>query len=151
MLDICIFLMINRKNDIHFMEFRLWVGLWTGFFLLIFVMFNLSFLVKYITRFTEDSFASLVAIIFIIDSIKYTNKLKYPEYNEIQVFNETTNSTDVMKEYLQSEEKQQTCFYFSIILFLATFFICSFLKDFRNKPFLPTKVCRYFAKFFLST
>lgn len=123
------------------MEFRLWVGLWTVLFLLIFVMFNLSFLVKYITRFTEDSFASLVAIIFIIDSIKYTAKLRNPEYNEIQAFNETSNSTEFIKEFVQSEDKQQACFFFSIILFLATFFICSFLKEFRNKPFLPTKVC----------
>lgn len=32
--------------------------------------FNLSFLVKYITRFTEDCFASLVALIFIYDAIR---------------------------------------------------------------------------------
>ena len=52
------------------MEFRLWIGLWTSFILIGFAVFNLSFLVKYITRFTEDCFASLVAIMFILDSIK---------------------------------------------------------------------------------
>lgn len=48
--------------------------------LLIFVVFNLSFLVKYITRFTEDCFASLVALIFILDAIREIFKLrvKYP-------------------------------------------------------------------------
>ena len=34
------------------------------------VAFDLSYLVKYITRFTEESFASLIAIIFIYEAIK---------------------------------------------------------------------------------
>ena len=58
------------------MEFRLWIGLWTAFFVFMLAAFNLSFLVKFITRFTEDCFATLVAIIFIIDAIKNTVKLK---------------------------------------------------------------------------
>jgi hypothetical protein len=126
------------------MEFRLWIGLWIGFFLLIFVAFNLSFLVKYITRFTEDSFASLVAIIFIIDSIKYTYKLKYSDYKTaVQTFNQVNQtfiSSNETALYKISDEKQETSFYFSIILFLLTFFICTYLKEFREKPFLSTKV-----------
>ena len=49
-------------------------------FLFIFVIFNLSFLVKYITRFTEDCFASLVALIFILDAIRNVLDLRttYP-------------------------------------------------------------------------
>ena len=54
------------------MEFRLWIGIWCAVLLVSFSVFNLSFLVKYITRFTEDCFASLVAIMFIIDAIKST-------------------------------------------------------------------------------
>jgi hypothetical protein len=54
--EIIKFLTIKSKNEVDFMEFRLWVGLWTSLFLLLIVMFNLSFLVKYITRFTEGYF-----------------------------------------------------------------------------------------------
>jgi hypothetical protein len=54
--EIIKFLTIKSKNEVDFMEFRLWVGLWTSLFLLLVVMFNLSFLVKYITRFTEGYF-----------------------------------------------------------------------------------------------
>ncbi|CAF3242289.1 unnamed protein product [Rotaria socialis] len=53
-----------------FLEFRLWIGIWVCVMLSVFVTFNLSFLVKYITRFTEDCFASLVALIFIFDAIR---------------------------------------------------------------------------------
>ena len=51
------------------MGFRAWIGLWTAFILLVIVMTDCSALVKYITRFTEESFASLIAFIFIKESI----------------------------------------------------------------------------------
>ena len=52
------------------MPIRCWIGLWTTFFLLLVVMFDLSALVRYITRFTEESFACLIAIIFIYEAFK---------------------------------------------------------------------------------
>ena len=51
------------------MGFRAWIGLWTSFILIVIVLTDCSALVKYITRFTEESFASLIAIIFIKESI----------------------------------------------------------------------------------
>ena len=53
-----------------FMSFRLWVGLWIFFALIVIVAFDLSALVRYITRFTEESFAVLISIIFIFESFK---------------------------------------------------------------------------------
>ncbi|KAK6166324.1 hypothetical protein SNE40_023048 [Patella caerulea] len=55
-------------NGWEFMTFRCWVGIWTAGFLLLIVMFDLSALVKYITRFTEESFACLIALIFIYEA-----------------------------------------------------------------------------------
>lgn len=55
------------------MEFRLWIGLWTALFLTILVAFNLSFLVKYITRFTEVILFKLTKKKFFFS--KYTNYL----------------------------------------------------------------------------
>lgn len=52
------------------MPMRFWVGMWTVGFILIIVIFNLSALVKYITRFTEESFATLIAVIFIVEAFK---------------------------------------------------------------------------------
>ena len=143
--------------DIDFLTFRLWTGLWTAFFIIILVMFNLSFLVKYITRFTEDSFAALVAIIFIIDAFKSTYKLRkgpkninYGNENIMSSLNDTMNnaslnSTSLATDIVAEDPQQQTYFYFSIILFLLTYFISSSLKEFRNKPYLPTKViiCKF--------
>lgn len=57
-----------QDNDWDFLSARFWVGIWTTAFLLLMVVFNLSALVRYITRFTEECFACLIAIIFIVES-----------------------------------------------------------------------------------
>ena len=78
-LETIIYLMC-RDNDWDFLPFRCWVGLWSALFLLIIVAFDLSALVRYITRFTEESFACLIAIIFIVESFKkiFAITEKYP-------------------------------------------------------------------------
>ncbi|ELU05030.1 hypothetical protein CAPTEDRAFT_177933 [Capitella teleta] len=53
-----------KSNDWDFLSFRFWIGMWCCFILLIIVMFDLSALVRYITRFTEESFSVLISVIF---------------------------------------------------------------------------------------
>ena len=53
-----------------YLSFRLWIGVWTGLILLILVATDASAYVCYITRFTEENFATLIAVIFIISALK---------------------------------------------------------------------------------
>ncbi|CAF0829892.1 unnamed protein product [Brachionus calyciflorus] len=137
------------KNGIDYMEFRLWIGLWTALLIVVFVAFNLSFLVKYITRFTEDSFATLVAVIFIFDAIKSTLKLKQlPK----EFLDKIANETHLNRTFNESPTQLQIAiheknYFFSILLFLLTFFVCITLKQFRTKPFLPSKIREIFSDF----
>lgn len=50
------------------MPYRVWIGLWTALILLVVVALDLSALVRYITRFTEECFATLIAVIFIYEA-----------------------------------------------------------------------------------
>lgn len=69
---------INYSDqDWDFMPFRVWVGFWTGLLIFLIVIFDLSALVRYITRFTEESFAALIAIIFIYEAIKKTIEIEH--------------------------------------------------------------------------
>jgi sodium bicarbonate cotransporter 5 len=52
------------------MEFRLWIGLHSAIQCLILVATDASFIIKYITRFTEEGFSTLISFIFIYDAIK---------------------------------------------------------------------------------
>lgn len=48
-----------------YMSFRFWIGTWIAVILMILVAIDASALVCYITRFTEENFATLIAFIFI--------------------------------------------------------------------------------------
>jgi len=51
--------------DWDYMAFRFWIGTWVALILLILVAIDASAFVCYITRFTEENFATLIAFIFI--------------------------------------------------------------------------------------
>lgn len=54
----------------NYLAFRFWIGMWIAGILLFFVATDLSYLVCYITRFTEENFASLISVIFIYKAIE---------------------------------------------------------------------------------
>ena len=101
----------------------------------------------------KECFATLVAIIFIIDAIKSTIQLKNPrKIDAKQASGLMLNSTDLMSDELLNTTKlmmaetplekasRESSFFFSVLLFLMTFAVCMTLKSFRDKPFLPSKV-----------
>lgn len=59
-----------RRHDLHYLNIRLWIGLWMAFFLLVMVALDYSALVCYITRFTEENFATLISVIFIFKAFE---------------------------------------------------------------------------------
>jgi len=65
-------LVVYSENGLHFLSFRFWIGVWVTIILLVIVAFDLSFLVRYITRFTEESFAVLISVIFIYEACSKT-------------------------------------------------------------------------------
>jgi hypothetical protein len=111
--------------------------------------------------FLKDCFATLVAIIFIIDAIKSTLKLKEPPFQALgqklfanisESILETTTITSLNLDNANTTKKPldindqlkkselEASFYFSVLLFIITFLVCMGLKEFRDKPFLPSKV-----------
>merc|ERR1719295_2155148 len=60
-----------------YLSFRIWIGLWLAGMLIVLVATDASFFVCYITRFTEECFACLIAIIFIIKAVQSTIKIGY--------------------------------------------------------------------------
>ncbi|CAD5115761.1 DgyrCDS4706 [Dimorphilus gyrociliatus] len=64
----------------NYLSFRFWIGLWCCAIIIVIVAFDLSFLVRYITRFTEESFTFLIGAIFIVEAFRniYNIKYKFP-------------------------------------------------------------------------
>ncbi|ETE71909.1 Electroneutral sodium bicarbonate exchanger 1, partial [Ophiophagus hannah] len=71
-----------KDYKLSYLALRTCIGLWTTFMCLVLVATDASSLVCYITRFTEEAFASLICLIFIFEAIDKLFKLgrTYPFY-----------------------------------------------------------------------
>ncbi|XP_059193442.1 electrogenic sodium bicarbonate cotransporter 4 [Centropristis striata] len=60
----------SKSNNIDYLELRLWIGMHSCLQCFILVATDASYIIKYMTRFTEEGFSSLISFIFISDAIK---------------------------------------------------------------------------------
>ncbi|XP_055933455.1 sodium bicarbonate cotransporter 3-like isoform X2 [Argiope bruennichi] len=157
-----------RDNDLEYLPLRLWIGLWTTLILIILVAFDASALVCYITRFTEENFATLISFIFIYKSVEKVLDIGhyYPLSSPLMPYpgqclctppNDT--STEIPEDVQWFQLNSTACTYyngtmegpgclntypdiylFSIILYACTFSIAVFLKEFKFTPFFPSKI-----------
>lgn len=113
---------------IEFLPTYAWVGVWSGLLLIICAITDMSYLMKYFTRFTDEIFAALVAVIFIVEAVK----------DVVHAFTEPLEG--------QSEVSHDTAF-LTLVLALGTFMIARSLKTFRNSNYLRWSVREFLADF----
>nr|CAD7423141.1 unnamed protein product [Timema monikensis] len=157
------------QRDWDYLPFRLWIGVWIGIILLIMVAIDASAFVCYITRFTEENFATLIAFIFIYKAVENvlhigrdfpinTSGSKKLDYNcSCEPVDGISYDGSIAWSALGKDEclisngtlVGEGCstplyvpdvFLMSIVLFLGTFIISVELKDFKNALFFPSKV-----------
>lgn len=155
--------------ELNYLEFRLWVGLWVTIILFIFVAFDLSAYVCFITRFTEENFATLIALIFMVEAVKNVGEIghkfpvnKYADHNDGYSCECRPNNSfeyeqdNITWHYVKFHECEESpfnghlvgkgcsyipdVFLMSVVLFVGTFLISLVLKDFKNSTFFPTRV-----------
>jgi len=59
-----------KTYDFDYLNLRLYIGLWMMLILLIMVATDMSAMVCFITRFTEENFATLISVIFIFKAFE---------------------------------------------------------------------------------
>uniref|UniRef100_A0AC35GVP5 Bicarbonate transporter-like transmembrane domain-containing protein n=1 Tax=Panagrolaimus sp. PS1159 TaxID=55785 RepID=A0AC35GVP5_9BILA len=136
-----------------YLSFRTWINFWTAVFLLIITLTDSSASVKYITRFTEESFAALIAFIFIYEAFAKLIKIK----DTLQVATLggdclcSLNDGNITQNMSQCVSNSGTyvgdgCyilydkFLMSIILMFGTFVLSILLKKLRLSGYLPTRI-----------
>jgi hypothetical protein len=55
--------------DIEFLPARVWQGLWCALFTVILAVFDCSALMRHVTRFTEEIFSALIALLYIYEAL----------------------------------------------------------------------------------
>ncbi|CDW55899.1 anion exchange protein [Trichuris trichiura] len=146
-----------KKHGMDFLTLRLWVGLWTSAWLILLVAIDASVFVAFITRFTEEAFATLISLIFLVKAVEelveisHTSPVMTSMERQLQHVKRRLAKTKCLTiggavEGLQCNYKPDV-FMFSFILFCGTFFIAETLKVLRNSRFFTTKVRNTVADF----
>ena len=181
-----------------YLSFRLWIGVWVAIILIILVVTDASSFVCYITRFTEESFATLIAVIFIKKSLENVARIAtthpynpspcfcsplvtWPGWDStaseaFSVLNKT-EIEDTLSIYNVSSLASKcsfdftfnnytetvygfttpgcsyapNAFFMSIILFLGTFLVATYLKNFKDFNLFPAVVRSYISDFAVIT
>ncbi|XP_072180717.1 electroneutral sodium bicarbonate exchanger 1-like isoform X2 [Diadema setosum] len=155
---------------LDYLSFRFWIGLWTMILCIILVATDASAMVKYFTRFIEESFSSLISFIFIYESIHKLFKIykhypvnRYPHENDTYecYCNSSIGLYSYPLEDFGEEETEEDCasmngtlvgnycgkhvpvsdvFLMSFILMIGTFTIAYSLKEFKTTRYFPNIV-----------
>ncbi|XP_055236482.1 anion exchange protein 3 isoform X5 [Gorilla gorilla gorilla] len=148
-----------RAQDLEYLTGRVWVGLWLVVFVLALVAAEGSFLVRYISPFTQEIFAFLISLIFIYETFYklykvFTEHPLLPFYppegaleGSLDAGLEPNGSALPPTEGPPSPRNQPNTALLSLILMLGTFFIAFFLRKFRNSRFLGGKARRIIGDF----
>lgn len=57
-----------KSFDLEFLPARVWQGLWTALFTTLVVVFDMSALMGYVTRFSEEIFTGLISFMFVVQA-----------------------------------------------------------------------------------
>ncbi|KRY66442.1 Electrogenic sodium bicarbonate cotransporter 1 [Trichinella pseudospiralis] len=127
----------------NFLASRGWLSFWSSLIILLFVATDGSFLVAYITRFTEDLFATLIAIIFIVESVQ--SMVKIAVENPI-TYEPDCNLLGGVPEGIRCNFHPDV-FLFSFVLFISAFLIMLGFKLLKNSNLFPKRIRELLTNF----
>lgn len=121
-------ILYQRCGDLGlpFLPVYAWVGLWTMLFLLVLAATDAGWMMRYFTRFTDESFSGLISIIFIYEAIKALVDI----FHDVEVA-DTQHDTALL----------------SLLLALGTFYIAMNLSRFRRSAYLLPWMREFLADF----
>lgn len=110
-----------KTLNIPFLPFYAWTGLWTSAILFVSSLFSGSNGVKYLTRFTDEIFSTLISVIFIVEAVSDIG---------------STFSTSTLAKAILT----LTCA-------TVTYSTATILKGLRNTAYFTSRIRRYVSNF----
>nr|XP_045015744.1 band 3 anion transport protein [Jaculus jaculus] len=128
-----------ESNGLEYIVGRAWIGVWLILLVVLVVAFEGSFLVQFISRYTQEIFSFLISLIFIFETFSKLIKIfqDYPlkkQYDPV-----------VMTPKPQGPLPNTALF--SLVLMAGTFFLAMMLRKFKNSTYFPGKLRRVIGDF----
>ncbi|XP_016382908.1 anion exchange protein 3-like, partial [Sinocyclocheilus rhinocerous] len=142
-----------QAQGFEYLTGRVWIGFWLIFIVLVIVAAEGSFLVRYISPFTQEIFAFLISLIFIYETFSKLIKVfqehplmkSYPTAPVLPAFKPIDpQGHSVIGEPILNQPNTALL---SLVLMMGTFFVAFFLRKFRNSRFLGGKARRIIGDF----
>uniref|UniRef100_A0A672HA12 Solute carrier family 4 member 1a (Diego blood group) n=1 Tax=Salarias fasciatus TaxID=181472 RepID=A0A672HA12_SALFA len=126
-----------KSQGIEYIVGRIWVGMWLIVIVVIIVAVEGSFLVRFISRFTQEIFSILISLIFIYETFSKLIKIfkAHPLILNYDHLNDTI------------ERPYPNTALLSMCLMFGCFFIAYFLRQFKGGHYLPGPLRRLIGDF----
>ncbi|XP_058389251.1 anion exchange protein 2 isoform X1 [Diceros bicornis minor] len=155
------------SNDLEYLVGRVWISFWLVLLALLMVALEGSFLVRFVSRFTQEIFAFLISLIFIYETFYKLVKIfqEHPLHgcsvsnsSEADSSENATwagagatlrpgNGSSAGPSGQGRPRGQPNTALLSLVLMAGTFFIAFFLRKFKNSRFFPGRVRRVIGDF----
>jgi len=127
---------MSNNLGLPFLPFNAWCGIWLMVFLLLAAFVDLNRMMKHLSRFTDEIFASLIASIFILDAIG--NPLN--QNGVYFYFVEDHRSHDPYRD--DPEYNYLTTAFLSLVLMVGTTATAFMLRSMKHARFFPNQSIR---------
>ncbi|KAM4692478.1 band 3 anion transport protein isoform 2-T4 [Rhinophrynus dorsalis] len=128
-----------KSQGFEYIVGRVWIGIWLILIVIIVVAFEGSFLVRYISRYTQEIFSFLISLIFIYET--FSKLFTIFKTHPLQGYYNQTSPGEL------AVLPQPNTALLSLVLMLGAFFIAYFLRQFKNSSFFPGKLRRIIGDF----
>lgn len=161
---------LSSELGVEFLSWRVWIGLWITMFCTAIVAFDLSFLVRKFTLFTEEVVTALISTVFIYESFRHIwrmfsrcyfpiinggNTLVTPSNKDgilITHLNATSGNSTMIESGDMLLEKQHRLAvpFITIVLMMGTFLTCYYIRKLRHSQYFPSQLRRLLSDFGIS-
>lgn len=128
-----------ESNNLEYIVGRAWIGFWLILLVVLVVAFEGSFLVQYISRYTQEIFSFLISLIFIYETFSKLIKI-FQDYPLQESY-----APVVMKPKPQGPVPNTALL--SLVLMVGTFLLAMMLRKFKNSTYFPGKLRRVIRDF----
>ncbi|KAM5213003.1 band 3 anion transport protein isoform 1-T1 [Hipposideros larvatus] len=129
-----------KSNNLEYLVGRVWIGFWLILLVLLVVAFEGSFLVRFISRYTQEIFSFLISLIFIFET--FTNLIKIFQDHPLQKHYD--HNVTIEPKPLGALPNTALL---SLVLMAGTFFFAIMLRKFKNSSYFPGKLRRVIGDF----
>jgi hypothetical protein len=132
---------VSEKLDIPFLTFRAWIGVWIFLYMVIAAFVDLNRFIHYATRFTDEIFSNLIAVIFIVNAL-------YSPSSPVGIFHYFDKGHESHEDHVEvTDYSYLAAGLLSVVVCFGTTYLAIQLKSIKQSAFFGPRTRALIADF----